>query len=142
MKTSFRTPYTTRKRVGVSFEGDKGKTIQEQKESTDTKFILERYFRTGLIDHVNNHEPQYKEVSQFDYHETLNKVREVETMFLELPSDVRKDFDNDPQQFLDFLKDKDNVDDMRDGEIGNSESDEQLAAKDDSSSAESANTTE
>lgn len=117
---AFRTPYDgKRKRVATSFKGTVSAAVQDQKDSTDINNILRRFQATGLIEHVNKYEPQYGEFSQYDYHENLTKIREVEQAFGELPSSVRNEFDNDPQQWIEHIANPDNVDDMRDGEIDN-----------------------
>jgi len=46
------------------------------------------------------------------YHAALNYVRATEQMFLELPADLRARFDNDPQQFINFVEDPANTDEL------------------------------
>lgn len=115
----FRTPHTPRVRQQLSFEGDLGKTITEQQESTDINNILEKYQRTGLIDHVQKHEPQYAEFGEYDFAKNQNMIAKINQTFEELPSSVRKDFDNNPQNFVEFIAQQENIDDMKDGVIDN-----------------------
>lgn len=115
----FRTPYTPRVKQQVSFKGDDGKTIQEQSDATDINNILERYARTGLIDHVSKHEPQYGEFAAFDFQANQNMITKIKQTFDELPAKARQQFDNNPQNFVEFISQQENIDDMKDGVIDN-----------------------
>jgi len=116
----YRTAYDgIRPDTGTSFEGDLGKTIQEQKDSTDINNILERYQRTGLIDHVQKHEPQYGEFAAYDFQANQNMIARINQTFEELPSSTRKEFDNNVENFMEFIATQENIDDMKDGVIGN-----------------------
>ena len=116
----FRTCYDNkRERKQVCFKDSKGLTHQEQKDQCDINNILDKYARTGLINHVNRYEGQYGDVSSIDYQTMQNQVAEVNSMFADLPAKERQRFNNDPAQFLEFVATQTNVDDMRDGVIGN-----------------------
>ena len=115
----FRTAYDKPKRVSSSNFGA-SRTLQEQTESTEIINILDRFRITGNIEHVAKYEPQYGEFAQFDFHATQNQVKQVEQMFDALPSAERKQFGNDPQKFLDFVANQENIEDMRDGTIDGS----------------------
>lgn len=116
----FRTAYDTgRRRQVTCFEGVQTVTHQEQKETCDINNILEKYARTGLINHVNKYEGQYADVSAIDYQTMQNQVAQVNSMFAELPAKERQRFNNDPQTFLEFVSQQSNIDDMKDGVIGN-----------------------
>jgi phage internal scaffolding protein len=116
----FKTPYNdTRERVQTCFADDAGRTHQEHKQECDINHILEKYARTGLVTHVNKYEPQYGDVTSMEYQDMQNKIADVNSMFADLPAQERQRFNNDPAQFLAFVSDAKNVDDMRDGVIGN-----------------------
>ena len=83
---------------------------QHQKDEVDVNKIMERYTRTGVIDHVNKYQGQYGEATGISYHEAMNEIIKADDMFMELPSKVRKRFGNDPAQFLEFVSDPDNHD--------------------------------
>lgn len=120
MSKKFKTPYDgIRNRKQIDFTGDEGKTIQEQSEATDINNILERYARTGLIDHVQKHEPQYGEFAAYDFQANQNMIAKITQTFEELPARDRQHFNNDPQQFVEFIAQQENIDDMKDGKIGN-----------------------
>lgn len=118
----FRTPYDGKsKRIQIDFSKDKGKTIQEQSAATDINNILARFNRTGIIDHVQKNEPYYGEFGEFDFHHNQNMITKITESFMELPAKTRREFDDDPANFAEFISQQKNVDDMKDGIIGNEE---------------------
>jgi phage internal scaffolding protein len=94
-------------------------TVQEQKESTDVNNILRRFQQTGLIEHVNQNEGQYGEFGSYDFQENQNMIKRIESSFNELPSSVRNQFGNNPQEWVEHLANPDNIEDMKDGVIDN-----------------------
>jgi hypothetical protein len=44
---------------------------------------------------------------------TMAMLSDAETAFMSLPAQVRREFDNDPLQFVDFASDPENVPQMR-----------------------------
>lgn len=79
-------------------------TQQHSKDEVDINNIMARYIKTGVLDHVTKYEAQYIETSECDYHQSMNIIRKADEMFLELPAKVRKQFDNDPGEFLSFVE--------------------------------------
>lgn len=106
--TIVRKPYDKRERVQVSFRDENGDllppmTEQHHKQACDVDLILRKYDKTGLITHVNNavaHYGDYTEVNE--YQECLNLVNKAKDDFLQLPSEIRKRFENDPGLFFEF----------------------------------------
>ena len=83
------------------------RTQQSFKDETNINNIMAKYQKTGLIDHVNEHGPSYgDQPSAGDYHEAMNRVASTKSMFEELPSSVREDFENDPALFLEYVSDQ------------------------------------
>lgn len=104
----FRTAYSPRLRVALSFAGE-GKTKQSFKEECDINVIMSRYQQTGrLPDQLNPANPQYIDATGFDFDLAMNLVAEATSAFAELPSDIRSQFGNDPGAFLDFVADPEN----------------------------------
>lgn len=87
-------------------------TQQHQRDEVDVNNIMKRYVKSGVIDHVNKNEPFYGEVPACQYHEAVEQIKLADDMFSELPSPIRKHFDNDPAQFLAFVQDPRNKDDL------------------------------
>ena len=89
------------------------RTKQSFKEETEINNIVARYQETGLLDHINKHGPRYNEMpSQDDFAEAMNLVTSSRSMFNELPANLRNRFGNDPAQFLDFVGDENNREEM------------------------------
>ena len=91
----------------------KSKTQQHSKDEVDVNKIMERYTRTGVIDHVNKHQPFYGDIPSDSYHESMNIVADANSMFQELPATVRKYFQNDPSNFLSYVQDPDNAEKLQ-----------------------------
>jgi phage internal scaffolding protein len=104
----FRTAYGQKLRVAIA-TGD-GLTEQNHKDETDINQIVRKYNKTGLIDHLNQFEKQYGDMTGFDYQDAMNTVAAANTMFEGLPSSIRNKFDNDPAKFINFVDDEANAD--------------------------------
>lgn len=93
--------------------GDVSLTKQSFKKECDINNILKRYMKTGLIDHINKHQGVYTDLStSTEYHEAMNIIMEANDSFSLLPSEIRNKFNNDPAQFLDFVSNPDNRQEM------------------------------
>lgn len=87
-------------------------TKQSFKDECDINKIMAKFQKTGAIEHYAKHQPQYGDTTGIDYLDCLNVVANANTMFEELPSTIRKKFENDPRQFLDFVQNPDNQEEM------------------------------
>lgn len=92
----------------------KSRTKQAFREETDINHILRKAEKGLLLEHVNQHQGQYGDfIDALDYHTALNRISEAKTAFMTIPADVRANFDNDPQKFLAYAQDPDNIEGMR-----------------------------
>lgn len=107
-KIQFRHAYSGQRRSQITFNGT-GKTRQEFKDESDINNIMARYMRTGLIDNVTTKLPQFADVDGQTFTEAMQIVAESQSLFAELPSSVRVEFDNDPAKFLDFVHNSENA---------------------------------
>lgn len=90
-----------------------GLTKQAFKKDCDINYIMQKYEKTGVVEHLSRYNGQYGDFSDVqDYHSSLNQVIAADEMFMTLPAGVRKEFDNDPGKFLDFVGDPKNEDRM------------------------------
>jgi phage internal scaffolding protein len=119
----FKTPYQNNHqsmRVSKSFldeDGNQkiGRTEQHHKSDVDINNILRKYDKTGLIVHVNKAVADYGDYTEVnEYKENLNAVMNAQNMFNELPSHIRKRFANDPGEFIEFVTNPDNAQEMVD----------------------------
>ena len=93
---------------GSVVDTGEGLTEQAHKNETDMNFILRDYKRTGFIRHAKDNQGRYDDISVQDFQEAMFVVAEANNMFAELPANIRKDFNNDPSQFLGFVQNPDN----------------------------------
>lgn len=86
------------------------RTHQEFKDECDINKIMKKFEKTALLTHVNKHPGGYGDFSSApDYQEALNIVLQATEMFDSVPSHIRKQFGNDPAQFLAFVEDPANA---------------------------------
>lgn len=87
-------------------------TKQSFKKECDINNIMAKHAKTGLINHVNQFDGKYGDATSIDYHEAMNIVTSSQQMFEALPAETRNRFANDPAQFLDFVQNPDNAQEM------------------------------
>lgn len=92
---------------------DDGRTQQHMADECDINLIIKRHTPEQLQNIATQNEGRYGDATSLQYHEAQNIITNANTMFEELPSDIRKNFNNDPATFLDFTSDKNNHEEMR-----------------------------
>lgn len=103
----FRHSYSPQLRKQIQFNGQ-GRTKQEFKDESDINNIMARYMRTGLLDNVTSKLPQYADLDGQTFNDAMQIVAESKSLFEELPSKIRNEFENDPAKFLDFCHNPEN----------------------------------
>lgn len=112
MKVKFKTAYGDRGRQQFATEGE-SLTQQHMAQEADIRHIIKKHDRTGIISHVARGVAQYGDYSQVnEYREALDIVRNASNSFMELPADIRKQFNNDPGEFFEFATDPANSEKM------------------------------
>ncbi len=102
-----------RRRVKVDFKGAKSRTEQSHKNDVSIHRILDKYRKTGVIDHVNQHQGTYGNfLGRPDFIRANLLIAEANSMFESVPAHIRKDFDNDAGKFLDFMHTEENREKM------------------------------
>lgn len=95
-------------------EDDPSLTKQEFADECDINTIMANFERTGEIYTSQTLVPRYGDFSIVpDYQTAQNLVIEAQASFDSLPSKLRERFHNDPAEFLEFVSDERNVDEMR-----------------------------
>ena len=118
MKTTIRKPYTRHQSQSVNLLPSR--TKQSDADACEINNIMAKYLRTGAITHFNKHNPQYGDATGPDFQTAMNIVTSAQTMFDELPSNIRNRFQNDPAAFLDFVQDEGNTAEMAELGLTNS----------------------
>lgn len=93
---------------------DDGRTKQSFKDSTDINKLLSRAQREGTLSHLQKHEAVYGDFSDFDFLEAQRMLARGKSIFDELPSEVRREFNQDPREFFAFVNDPKNKDKLKD----------------------------
>lgn len=83
-----------------------GLAKQSAKDECDVNLILDRFRRTGAVDHLARGTPVFADVSEVgDYRTALENARAAEKYFAGLPAKVRAEFGNDAVRYLEALQD-------------------------------------
>ena len=85
-------------------------TEQNMTKECDVNEIIKKYDKQGLITHLNRIEAQFGDMTGMDYKESLDLVIKVKAEFDQLPSEIRKEFSNDPAKYLEFMENPENRD--------------------------------
>lgn len=104
----FKSGYSEKIRVAKTFDENSRWTKQSFKDECDINTIMSRYMRTGEMPMINVSYPQYLDCTGIDFQNHMQFIAGAQSMFNELPSDVRNRFKNDPAAFLDFCSDEKN----------------------------------
>lgn len=93
------------------FCDDKSLTEQASKKSCDINLIMKQYQKTGLLPNFSQKVGNYLDISDVpSFEEAHELVNEANSLFLELPSDIRKMMDNNPAKLEQFIQDPENID--------------------------------
>lgn len=102
----------TDKHPGLDCSGDPGLTDQSQSADCDVNVIVSRFMKTGVLPNVDREALYGDFTSAPDYLTAMNMVIKAQEQFEGLSADVRKRFANDPAEFLAFVGDAKNQDEM------------------------------
>lgn len=89
---------------------------QEFKRECDINTIVKHFSTHGMLNHVNAKAAQgaYQDLpDSMDFQESLHTIKAAETAFMTLPAKVRERFGQDPANFLAFMADPENLDEIR-----------------------------
>ncbi len=91
---------------------DDGRTKQAFKDETDINKILQRAQKTGTISHLAKHEGHYGDFSNYDFLGNQIMLARGREVFDDLPAELRREFNQSPQQFFQYVNDPANKDDL------------------------------
>lgn len=113
MKIPFKTAFEKHARVQFKTTGP-SMTHQANAAECDINRIMQKYEKTGVLEHRNKFEGQYGDFTELpqDYHASMNAVLAAGDMFMTLPAQIRRRFGNDAGAFLDFVGNPDNKSEM------------------------------
>lgn len=92
---------------------DETRTEQSHAASCDINKIMAKVHQTGLTNHLNQMNGDYSNLgSTIDYHDALNLIHAADQSFQSLPADLRSQFENSAEQFLGFVQDPENAEEI------------------------------
>lgn len=106
----FKTIYTYKQNDGV-VNSTPSLTQQQFKDECDINKIMDRYLRTGVLSDPLDRRgtPKYGDYAEIgNYMDHMNKVVEANEMFEALPASIRKRFNNNPGDLIEFVMDSNN----------------------------------
>lgn len=98
----------TRQRPTVSIDTsipENNMTKQNHKDECNVNRIVNKFHQTGQLSHLNTRQAIYQEITPGDFKTAMDTVTEANSLFQELPSNIRKRFDHMPEKFLAFCQD-------------------------------------
>lgn len=87
-------------------------TKQSFKQECDINNIVKKYQKDGAVTHAVKYGGTYGFASGQTFQDAMNLCVSAQQMFEDLPSDIRNKFSNDPGQFLDYVQDPANAEEM------------------------------
>lgn len=88
-------------------------TKQSSRDECNINLIMAKYAKTGVLEHLNEHKGDYGDFADAGtFLESQIIIQEASEMFQSIPSEIRKEFDNDPAKFLDFVQNPENLEEM------------------------------
>lgn len=96
----------------ITGEVETTRTKQSFADETDINQILARYIKTGVMDHVKDHGGYADFPAPIEYQEAMQLTIDAQIAFDSLPATTRREFGNDPFEFLAFVENPDNVERM------------------------------
>lgn len=94
-------------------EFDPSRTQQEFAAESDINNIMARYLKTGTVPMFVDRMMLNGDQHQMTFHEMQNVIASATSSFMQLPSAIRAEFDNDAAKFVDFASDEKNVAKLR-----------------------------
>lgn len=112
--TFIRTPHNydtdqASQETGLDCSQDKGRTQQQFKEETDINTIVERFGISGEMPPTMAFPTEQDFTETFDFQTSMNVIVQARESFMTLPAKARARFQNDPQQFMEFMHNDENV---------------------------------
>lgn len=106
----FFTRFSPPKKAGIEFN-EPSMTEQHFKDECDINTIIAKYRQTGVMP-AGNRQPLFGDFAEFptDLQSSMKMYDEAQYRFLQLPSEIRKEFDNDPSKLLSWLQNPANHD--------------------------------
>lgn len=87
---------------------EKSLTKQSFKDAADVNKVINRYQKTGMLTDLMAFEGQYGEMDAMSYKDAMDTVAAANSLFEQVPSEIRSKFHNDPGEFIDYATNPEN----------------------------------
>lgn len=89
---------------------EESRTEQNHKAKADINVMMQKYLKTGVLTTMDA-KPLYGDFSDVrTYQESFDIVARAQAQFASLPAEIRNEFNNSPQFFLEYVTDEKNHD--------------------------------
>lgn len=96
---------------GLDFSGIPSMAKEEFAQEADLNFLMQRYTITGEV--PKGITGRYEDFSEApDFHAAQNILARAQEQFAAVPASIRARFENDVGQFLDFVHDPENLEEL------------------------------
>jgi len=112
MEHVFQTAYGEKVRPQTSIK-EKSLTKQSLADEANINKIVKRHLKTGTLADLNKVEGIYGEITAQSLMEAHQQIEAANNAFMEIPSEIRKQFDNDAGKFIDFATNPENLEQMQ-----------------------------
>ncbi len=89
-----------------------GRTKQAFKDETDIVKMLSRAQKAGTLSHLEKFEGMYGDFADFDFFHSQIMLSKGAEVFKALPSELRNEFNQSPEQFFEYVNDPANADEL------------------------------
>lgn len=90
------------------------RTEQAHANDVDINQIMAKAQAGQHSDYIKDHGGEYMDATSVDFFEAQIVVANANSLFADLPSAIRNKFDNNPGDFLDFVQNPENLEEMYD----------------------------
>lgn len=97
----------------ITYTGTESKVDESQADLTNIHKLLEPAIQRGLLRHSVKYTDEYDDIPAITYQDALQTVATANEMFADLPAKIRKRFNNNPVEFLQFTANPENKDEMQ-----------------------------
>jgi len=95
------------------FTGEQDRAKQSFAEDADINVLVRRFGVTGVVERFPAAPPTHVMFDDvFDFQSSMNAVVEAQRLFMKLDARLRRRFDNNPHEFVEFCSDPANSDEL------------------------------
>lgn len=89
-------------------------TVQSDVQRSEIKHVLAKYRQVGILEHFREVDLQFRDVTEFtDFADVMRQSAAARQVFMKLPPEVRRVFNNDVAEWLDTAHDADKLEKLR-----------------------------